>query len=168
MHIPRQSGRSPGPRSERVDGAVELRARRTRLLAQLSAVGYWQQLVRARTDLCVAGLLYASPVPTAVPTAVPGSDWCACTVGGDVHLMALAIPPDGLDVQRLLGDVVSGGRGEQLERLREVASVLVRRSRALQEELDVLSTALHESLAGDGADQGRVRVATGVPARHPA
>lgn len=149
MHIPRQSDRSRAPRGESLDGAAELPARRRHLIDQLRTVGYWQRLVRARTDLSVARLLYCAPVPTAVGYG----SWFAGTIGDDADLAALATPPEGLDVEQLLGGAGPEGPGAQLDRLREVASVLVRRSHALQEELDVVTLALHASLARDGADR---------------
>jgi len=156
MQLPRQSDRSRASRAEHLDDAAGLRARRHHLVEQLRAVGYWQRLVQARTDLLVAGLLYSSPVPTSLAR----SGWPAGTVGDDADLNGLATPPEGLDVRCLLAGVAAEGPGAQLDRLREVTSELVHRSRALLEELDVVTTALHEQLARDGA-------ATPAPAAVP-
>ena len=153
MHIPRQSDGSTARPTVRAAGAAELRARRRHLVGQLRSVGYWLRLVQARTDLSVAGLLYTAPVPAAVPARRP---WDAAgpvvTDDGDADLSGLAAPPEGVDVQRLLGAACQESPGAHLERLREVTLVLVRRSRALQEELDVVTMALHERLALDGAE----------------
>jgi hypothetical protein len=134
MHIPRQSDGSTARPTVRAAGAAELRARRRHLVGQLRSVGYWLRLVQARTDLSVAGLLYTAPVPAAVPARRP---WDAAgpvgTDDGDADLSGLAAPPEGVDVQRLLGAACQESPGAHLERLREVTLVLVRRSRALQE-----------------------------------
>lgn len=148
MHIPRQTDGSGGAGAVRADDLAELRARRRRLVGQLRAVGYWQRLVQARTDLSVAGLLYAAPVPT----ALPATGWSAGTDGDDTDLSGLSAPPDGLDVARLLAGSSADGPGLHLDRLREVSGLLVRHSRALQEELDLITTALHGRLLLDGTE----------------
>ena len=160
MRIPRQSDRSRATRAEHPDDAAGLRARRHHLVEQLRAVGYWQRLVQARTDLLVAGLLYSAPVPTALAR----SDRPAGTVADEADLAGLANPPEGLDVRCLLAGAAADGPGAQLDRLRAVTSELVRRSRALLEELDVVTTALHEQLARDGA---ATTVPTPVPTPAP-
>ena len=149
MRIPRQSDGS-GARVEHPDDAAGLRARRRHLVAQLRAVGYWQRLVQARTDLAVAGLLYCAPVPG----AAVGPGWVGTPSGDEADpadLSGLDTPPDGLDVRRLLGEPVAGGPGAQLDRLRQVAIGLACRSLTVREELDVITTALHAQLARDGA-----------------
>ena len=135
-------------------------------MEQLRGVGYWQRLVQARTDLQVAGLLYAAPVPTsaaAITTSAPRPQgpWAPGT-HGEEDLTTLTAPPAGLDVMGLLG---AGTRdpGAQLDRLREVALVLVRRSMSLQEELDTVTSALHETLARDGAADGTVGPTGTIP-----
>ncbi|MFC3689600.1 hypothetical protein [Aquipuribacter hungaricus] len=166
MQIPRQADRSRAPRAERLDGAAELRARRRHLVEQLRGVGYWQRLVQARTDLQVAGLLYACPVPAAVRPAPPSpaaAAWSPSTLGDDDGLTALVPPPAGLDVLGLVGGVPTDP-GAQLGRLRDVALVLVRRSRALQQELDSVTAALHACLARDGAVDDHASDAAEAPA----
>lgn len=149
MHIPRQTDGSGAGAAVRTDDAAQLRARRRRLVGQLRAVGYWQRLVQARTDLSVAGLLYAAPVPAALPS----TGWSVTTVGDDADLSGLSAPPDGVDVARLLAGACAEGPGLHLDRLREVSGLLVRRSRVLQEELDLVTTALHGRLVLDGTDE---------------
>lgn len=165
MHIPSQADRSGAahagatPAGEGAAAPVEeLRARRLHLVQQLRSVGYWQRLVRARTDLLVAGLLYGAPVPGA-PTWVPPA-----AGGPDLHdlpgLDDLSEPPEGLDLGHLLEAPGGSGRvqaeeGERLDRLRAAATVLAGRSRGLQEELDEVTVALHHRLASDGADEAR-------------
>ncbi len=148
MQIPRQSDGSRTHGAGPADAAAGLRTRRRHLVEQLRSVGYWQRLVQARTDLLVAGLLYAAPVPSAV---LPGAGHPGRP--GDGDLAGLSSPPEGVDVAGLLAGTCAEGPGAHLDRLREVSLVLVRRSRALQEELDVVTTALHAQLALDGADE---------------
>lgn len=156
MHIPRQSDGPPARTPVRAEGADELRARRRHLVGQLRSVGYWQRLVQARTDLSVAGLLYSAPAPAPVPAPVRAEVPSAEDAGPD----GLQTPPEGVDIGRLLGGACADGPGADLDRLREVTLVLVRRSRALQEELDVVTTALHDRLARDGAEVGTPDVGT--------
>ena len=149
MRIPRQSDGS-GARVENPDDVAGLRARRRHLIAQLRAVGYWQRLVQARTDLSVAGLLYCAPVPG----GVVGPGWVGTPFGDEADtadVSGLGTPPEGLDVPRLLGEPVPDGPGAQLDRLRQVAIGLACRNRTVREELDVVTTALHAQLARDGA-----------------
>ena len=160
MRIPRQSDRSRATRAEHPDDAAGLRARRHALVEQLRAVGYRQRLVQARTDLLVAGLLYCAPVPTA-PSR---SGWPAGTVGDETDLDGPATHPEGLDIVCLLGSAAADGPGAQLDRLRQVTSELVRGSRALREELDVVTTALHQRLARDGAAAAAVPAPAAGPA----
>ena len=148
MQIPRQSDGRRAPGAVPADAAAGLRTRRRHLVEQLRSVGYWQRLVQARTDLLVAGLLYAAPVPAAVPPG--GGHPCG---EGDGDLAGLASPPEGVDVAGLLAGTCAAGPGAHLDRLREVSLVLVRRSRALQEELDTVTSALHAQLALDGAGE---------------
>ncbi|MGJ7439798.1 hypothetical protein [Aquipuribacter sp. MA13-6] len=172
MHIPRQTDGSreraarrtghegsgatavPGPAALGADG---LRARLERLVAQQRAVTYWQRLVQARTDLVVAGLLYGTPVPAArtlAATTLGGADQARpatppCAQDPD-DLHALATPPDGLDVAGLLG-VVSldgDGPGGHLDRLRVAAGLLAHRRCVLEAELDAVTLALQDRLAG--------------------
>jgi hypothetical protein len=134
-------------------------------VGQLRSVGYWLRLVQARTDLSVAGLLYTAPVPAAVPARRP---WDAAGPAGTdgADLTDLASPPEGVDVQRLLGAACQDSPGAHLERLREVTLVLVRRSRTLQEELDVVTMALHERLALDGAEADQAAPGPAAAADH--
>lgn len=151
MRIPRQSDTSSARTAERAAGAAVLRAHRRHLTGQLRSVGYWQRLVQARTDLSVAGLLYGAPVPTGGST--PAHAGGPPRTGEDDHdLSGLLVPPEGVDVGRLLQAVGPEGTGAHLERLRGVALVLAGRRRALQTDLDVVTAALHEQLASDGAD----------------
>lgn len=186
MHIPRQpdafrmvhAGRltgsagagTPAVRGPATLGSEGLRARRQHLIGQRRSVAYWQRLVQARTDLLVAGLLYCAPVPSARdlpgaplspepwaargPELQPGSDDLP---DGRDDLHALASPPDGLDVVRLLGAPggpggALDGPGAHLDRLRSAAATLASHRRGLDYELDAVTLALHRSLAEDGAD----------------
>lgn len=157
MHIPRQPDAARVVHPGRGMGSYALRARRQHLVRELRTVIYWQRLVQARTDLVVAGLLYSAavpaerhPTPPATGPAVPDDD-------GDLH--ALACPPEGLDLTRLIGGLglLGDGPGAHLDRLRRATVTLTARRRSLQDDLDAVTLALHERLAADGADdRGRV------------
>lgn len=163
-----------------VSGVDALRTRRRHLVQQLRAVVYWQRLVQARTDLLVAGLLYTSPVPASGRLSVDaGADPLAGLVWGlaptappahvgvsagpapadpsDLH--ALGCPPEGMDLDRLLdgiaapGGTATGGTGEHLARLRGTAALLAAHHGEVQDELDLVTSALHEHLAADGAEE---------------
>lgn len=158
-----------------------LRTRRRHLVHQLRAVVYWQRLVQARTDLLVAGLLYTSPAPGLGDPSVDGGDplvglvWDLAPVApvppadippvgpasgsgedpSDLH--ALGQAPDGMELDRLLDGIAApgegpGGTGEHLARLRATATLLAEHRGEVQDELDLVTLALHEQLAADGAE----------------
>ena len=170
MRIPRQVD---GSRTT-TQGADGLRARRQHLVGQLRAVAYWQRLVQARTDLLVAGLLYAAPVPVVTPREglVEHDEHHAHDVPEDhvrpADLNQLAAPPEGLDLELLVGGAPHGlgaGAGVHLDRLRSVAAVLSAHRRGLDDELDAVTLALHDRLAADGADgSDGSGTTTGTPA----
>ncbi len=155
MHIPRQPDAARVVHPGRGIGSDALRVRRQHLVGQLRTVVYWQRLVRARTDLVVAGLLYAAPAPTDRLLAPPAT---GAVVDDDGDLHDLVSPPEGLDTTRLLGGLglAGDGPGAHLDRLRQATVTLTARRRSLQDDLDAVTLALHERLAADGADdQGR-------------
>lgn len=159
MRIPRQVDGSRTT-TQGIDG---LRARRQHLVGQLRTVAYWQRLVQARTDLLVAGLLYGAPVPVVDPPEglVEHDEHHVHDVPEDhvrpADLHQLAPPPEGLDVDLLVGGPqrgLGGGTGAHLDRLRSVAAMLTAHRRGLDDELDAVTLALHDRLAADGWDGG--------------
>jgi hypothetical protein len=153
MHIPRQPSADDraGPVAPTWDGparavlpvaatpgAQVLRGRLEELVTELRALGYWQRLVQARTDLVVAGLLYGAPVPTTTERLAAGAE---------AHDAAA---PEGVDVDRLLADLAplgcsEAGPGEHLERLRRTTVRLAERRRHLLEEVAATELALQDA-----------------------
>ncbi|WP_336921435.1 hypothetical protein [Aquipuribacter sp. SD81] len=153
MRIPRQPSADDRTRlaagpvpATGADGAAPggslLQDRLAGLVDELRAVGYWQRLVQARTDLVVAGLLYGSPVPTQA-----GPHRLDPRVDDEPSLLAA-----GMDLERLLADLAplcsaGAGPGEHLERLRGSATRLAARRRHLLSEVEALELALQDAAA---------------------
>lgn len=147
MRIPRQADGGRATTSG-VDG---LRARRQDLISRLRTVAYWQRLAQGRTDLLVAGLLYGAPVPL---VRRPLSVVAGSAAAEPVDDARPALPPEGLDVDLLLGGSATRcDPGSHLDRLRGAALLLTGHRIALEDELDAVTLALHDLLAVDGADE---------------